>query len=87
MLTKWRGSSLLQRFYRCSVESERVPGADYAFTELPALSCLHCQETDSNHTDQFAVCQQLGTEGQPWIDPFLEHCPHFRDYMVSFVLC
>lgn len=86
MLTNWRGNSLLQRFYRCLVDSERVPGADYAFTELLALSCLNRQERDSNHTDQFAVCQLLGTEGQPWIDPFLEHCPRFRDYMVSSML-
>lgn len=87
MLTNWRGSSLLRRFYRCLVHSERVPGTDFAFTELVALSCLDCQGGNSNHTDQFAVCQQLGTEGQPWIDPFLEHRPHFRDYTVSSALC
>lgn len=49
-LTDWRRNSLLQRFYLCLVHSERVPGADYAFTELLALACLNCQERNSNHS-------------------------------------
>lgn len=76
---------MLQRFQRCLPGSERVPSTDCAFTELLALACLRCQESNSNH----AVINLLSVsswelKGNP--GSILSWSTHFGDFLLSTVL-